>query len=186
MNARQKNWVSIIAASVLAGFLVLGLGVDLFGWMYSDSQPEKSVATTSATVVRVVDGDTLDVNVGTTTEAVRLIGIDAPEIRWPADDNNLSEPEEECFGFAARNFLARKIGTSSVTLAGDPTQPTVDEYDRQLAYVYTGDKFLNKTLIAEGYARELTVGEGYEYQKDFQTAENQARQDEVGLWSVCE
>ena len=48
-----------------------------------------------ATVTHVVDGDTIDVEIGGREERVRLIGIDSPELR----------PEVECFRVEARDYL---------------------------------------------------------------------------------
>ncbi|MEX2515093.1 MAG: thermonuclease family protein [Candidatus Paceibacterota bacterium] len=186
MNSQQKNLVSAIGALVVAAVLVLGMGLDLFGWMYTDADHanEEVVTTTSATatVWRITDGDTINIDVATGSDFVRLIGIDTPEIDWEAS----GRPEAACFGWEARDFLVGKLEGETVRLVGDPRQPSVDEYDRRLAYVYLDGELINQTLLEEGYARELTVGDGYEKQESFRAAEEAARQEGTGLWAVCE
>lgn len=188
MSSKQKNLISIIAALSIAAVLVLGMGLDLFGWVYSSSEPTQIEQpwNASTTVVRVIDGDTITVRMGTSTQSVRLIGIDAPEISWPNDENNLEEPEEECLAFAARDYLRQQVDEQTVSLMDDPRQPAYDQYDRLLSYVYVNGGLINQQLLEEGLARELTVGDGYEMQDNFRAAETAAREEGTGLWSVCE
>jgi micrococcal nuclease len=183
MNSQQKNLVSISAALVIAAVLVLGSGLDIFGWMYDDPvlDEDASVKISTTTVYRVIDGDTINVGSATSSEYVRLIGVDTPEIDWETSDS----PQAECYGWEAREFLVDELEGETVRLVGDQLQPTYDKYDRRLAYVYLGDELINQTLIKEGYAQELTVGTGYKFQDDFRSEEKIARRNDVGYWSAC-
>lgn len=187
MSSRQKNLISIIAALAVAALLVLGLGVDVFGWMYEPSESKPSQSSIGTTLVtHVIDGDTITADLGTSTQSVRLIGIDAPEITWPSDENDLEEPEGECLAFAARDYLRQQVDGQTVLLMRDHSQPKYDQYNRLLAYVYLDDEIINQKLLEEGLAPELTVDDDYEMQRNFQEAEATAREEGTGLWSVCE
>lgn len=185
MTVQSKNLVSAVAAIILAGVIVFGFDVDLFSWI-GDPQTLESPATTTAMVTSVIDGDTLEARVGTTTESVRLIGIDAPEIVWPSEENNLDDPQPECFGWEARTALEDLTLNKEVELRGDRRQPAYDDYGRRLAYVYVERELVNQKLLAEGLARELRVGRGYEEQKNFSRVEDEAQAAGLGLWAECE
>lgn len=145
-----------------------------------------AVATTTAEVVRVIDGDTVRVRIPDSaingiaagTHSVRLIGIDAPEIDWDTDT-------AECFGYEARSRLRSIIKDTSVVLQTDPSQPLFDEYDRVLGYLLADGESTGYRLLADGYVRELTVGAGYSKKRLYQQAERTARESGRGLWRAC-
>jgi micrococcal nuclease len=97
-----------------------------------------------ATVVRIVDGDTLEVADG---ERVRLIGIDTAELK-----------SAECYADEARRHLEQLLppGTA-VRLAYDAERH--DRYGRTLAYVYRLEDGLhaNLALARDGFAMQLTI-----------------------------
>lgn len=136
--------------------------------------PEASVAS----VLRVVDGDTVSIRIHDTEETVRLIGIDAPESVDP-------RRPVECFGVEAslrlKELLPEKI---DVYVASDSTQDTRDKYGRLLAYLYlpSGD-LVNMRMITEGYAHEYTYQTPYIHQEAFRRAEGAAKATYAGLWS---
>ena len=58
-----------------------------------------------------------------------------------------------------------------------------DRYDRALAYVWLRDgRFLNRLLVARGYAQALTVPPNVEYEELFVRAAGRARAADRGLW----
>ena len=128
-------------------------------------------------VVRVVDGDTIRVNVNGTEEIVRLIGIDTPELvdtRRPV----------ECFAQEASQKANELLADRMVRLETDPTQDTRDVFGRLLAYAYRDDGlFFNQHMIETGYAFEYTYRTPYQFQQEFKTAEQNARTNNLGLWS---
>ena len=115
------------------------------------------------------DGDTLWLSgIG----KVRLIGIDTPEVFGGA----------ECFGREASAFVARTapIGSEVRYRLGLDER---DRYGRALAYVWLRDgRFLNRLLVARGYAQPLTVPPNVEYQDVFVGAARTARAAGRGLW----
>lgn len=129
-------------------------------------------------VASVVDGDTINVRLGGETAAVRLIGINAPEIGYD------SESEAECFAEEARTFIHNRVATSSVLLRPDPSQGVHDIYGRLLAYVLLPDGTnINRILIRNGFANEYTYRAQYALRDAFAAAENAARADKLGIWS---
>lgn len=128
-------------------------------------------------VVKVIDGDTIDVMIADKVERLRLIGMDTPETVDP-------RKVVQCFGKEASDRAKSMLEGVSVRVASDVTQGDRDKYDRLLRYVYLQDGTnFNKNMISEGYAHEYTYVVPYEHQVDFRAAENDARESERGLWS---
>ena len=129
-------------------------------------------------VVKVVDGDTIDVSIDGKIERLRLIGIDTPETVDP-------RKPVQCFGKEASGKAKELLEGKKVRLESDDTQDNRDKYDRLLRYVYLEDGTLyNKTIIAEGYAHEYTYNLPYKYQSEFKQAQKDAEQAEKGLWAA--
>lgn len=129
-------------------------------------------------VIKVVDGDTIDVDIDGKTERLRLIGMDTPETVDP-------RKPVQCFGKEASNKAKEILDGKMVELESDNgTQGERDKYGRLLRFVYLEDgTFFNKTMITEGYAHEYTYQSiPYKYQAEFKEAEKQARENKKGLW----
>lgn len=127
-------------------------------------------------VIKVVDGDTLNVKIGDQTVKVRMLGIDTPETVDPRKD-------VQCFGIEASNKLKELVSGRSVTLETDPTQGIVDKYDRLLAYVYRDDSLaINEYLLENGYAHEYTYNIPYIKQDKYKKLATSARENKLGLW----
>lgn len=88
-----------------------------------------SVDTVKGThrVLRVVDGDTVDVDYHGTTR-VRVLGIDTPETVHP------NKPVE-CGGPQASRAAQKLLDDKKITLAFNPEGDRIDKYDRALAYI---------------------------------------------------
>jgi micrococcal nuclease len=144
--------------------------------------PAAGAVTLDATVVSVVDGDTIKVRARGELTTVRLIGIDTPETRHP------SKPVQ-CFGPAATKAAKRLLPPGrAVRLVTDPTQDTRDRYGRFLAYVFPKGKAgargsVNFALVASGAAKVYVYGGvPFEYAGTFRAAQGRARTAGVGLW----
>lgn len=128
-------------------------------------------------VVSVVDGDTIKVNMDGTTETLRLIGIDTPESVHP------TKPVE-CFGIEASNRAKELLNGKKVKLEKDPSQGERDKYGRLLVYVIMEDGVnFNKKMIKDGYAYEYTYNTPYKYQAEFKQAQVDAKNNKRGLWA---
>lgn len=127
-------------------------------------------------VVKVVDGDTIVIDMDGKSETIRLIGIDTPE-------TNDARTGVECFGKEATEKLKSVIG-DRVSIEKDTSQGERDKYRRLLTYIYTEEgTMLNKYMIAQGYAHEYTYNEPYKYQKEFKAAEADAKKSKRGFWA---
>lgn len=133
----------------------------------------------AATVVRVVDGDTVVVDVGGTEESVRLIGIDTPE-------SVARDRPNECFGAEASARLESLLPVGTAVRLTRDVEPR-DMYDRLLAYVQrrSDGLFVNAAQVADGYAEAKDYPPNTAYRDDFEAAERAARSAELGLWSAC-
>lgn len=155
---------------------VASAGSSVFSSTSSQASSSPS-ATTNATVVRVVDGDTIVVSIDGTEQKVRLIGIDTPETVDP-------RKTVQCFGKEASAHTHALLDGQTVRLEADPTQDSHDKYGRLLRYVYLSDgTFINKSLVRDGYAHEYTYRVPYTYQKEFKQAQVEARTEKRGLWA---
>ncbi len=130
--------------------------------------------TEKVLVTRVVDGDTIVVNLHGEDAKVRLIGIDTPEIHHP-------KRPVQCFGYEAKDFLEKLIDQKEVRLEKDVNDK--DVYGRYLRYVWLDDNFINETLVKEGYAFAKSYPPDIKYQEKFKEAEQYARTNQEGLWS---
>ena len=127
------------------------------------------------TVKQVDDGDTIVLENG---ERVRLMGIDAPEIKHSTKAG--AEMGREAAAFA------RKLAEGKqVRLEFDPSNPTINHTDsrkRTLAYVFLADgTFLNAELVKQGYAF-IIPGFVHKYREEFERLEREARENKRGLW----
>jgi micrococcal nuclease len=128
-------------------------------------------------VVKVVDGDTVTLEMQGVNEKVRLLGINTPETVDP-------RRPVQCFGKEASARAKELMSGKIVRLEYDDSQGTRDAYNRILAYVYLEDGVMvNRQLIAEGYAYEYTYMTPYAYQKEFRELQNLARTSKRGLWA---
>jgi len=127
-------------------------------------------------VVKVIDGDTIKVDVGGEIETVRLIGIDTPEIA------NYYNPREDYFGPEAARYAKQILENQSVYLIPDPMQSNRDKYNRLLRYVFLEDgTLINAKLIKEGFAFNY-IYEPFQLMKQFDYLEKRAKENQLGLW----
>lgn len=140
---------------------------------------QKHTGTVIAPVVRVVDGDTIVVNMNGTNETVRLIGIDTPETKKPGTP-------VQPFGPEATEHMRALVAESgnTVRLTFDSSQGERDRYQRLLAYVASpaGNDFGEAQLRA-GLAKEYTFRTAYAKQSTYKAAETQAKNAHIGIWS---
>lgn len=123
---------------------------------------------TDATVIRVVDGDTIEVDIGGMAFEVRYIGIDSPEASDP-------------LGAEATEVNRSLVEHNTVQLVKDTSE--LDDSDRLLRYVYVGELFVNAEIVRLGYARAVSYPPNVTHDDLLAQMELEARQAGVGLWA---
>ena len=146
----------------------------LGGWRLGQA---RHAATAEWTVVRVVDGDTIEVARGSSdTDTVRLLGINTPETHHPTNP-------VEFFGPEAAAFTEEHLAGRSVQLEGDIEGR--DRYGRRLAYVVVDGERFNDELLRRGYARLLVIEPNHAHARTMLREELDAKRAGRGLWSEC-
>jgi micrococcal nuclease len=154
----------------------------------------RPAATLQGTVVRAIDGDTLEVRIDGRdgTEDVRLIGVDTPETVKPGTP-------VQCFGPRASAFEHRVAEGRRVRLLTG-AEPR-DVYGRLLAYAYLlpappelsdnpkrsahRERFLNAELVRSGLARTLAIPPNTRFAERFAALQRGAARVGRGLWGAC-
>jgi micrococcal nuclease len=193
----QKRLLSLL--SVL--FLLGAFGVWQADWSYL--QPSKkqeradlvqattTVATatttqiakiqTNAEVVRVVDGDTLDVKLDSEPDKeykVRLLGVNTPETVDP-------RRPVQCFGKEASDFTKHALNGKRIRLEADSQADERDKYGRLLRNLYLEDGTdFNAKLVAEGYAYAyISFPQDPQRKVELRKLEKSAKEAKLGLWN---
>ncbi|WP_419931246.1 thermonuclease family protein [Candidatus Poriferisodalis sp.] len=133
----------------------------------------------NAVVLAVIDGDTMEVDLGGRQATVRFIGIDTPEKTGgylPA----------ECGGDAATRRTAELLPPGTEVLLQRDVE-LYDRYDRLLAYVYRAADglFVNRYLVLDGYAGTMHFEPNAEHRAVLDDAEADARGARRGIWADC-
>lgn len=130
-------------------------------------------------VKKVVDGDTIWVSGKNNGpyEKIRLIGIDAHEVR------NTNRKKAGFYGKEATAYLKKQVLGKRVRLEYDIRR--YDQYRRTLAYIHLENgRFINADLVRNGYAVVMTVSPNVKYADKFILYQQQARNKKQGLWGV--
>ena len=152
----RTKYLSVILASLLL--------ISAIGCAAPAQAPE-----TQATVTRVIDGDTIEVDISGTSYRVRYIGVDTPEFGKPGSDE-------------ATEANRQLVEGENVRLEKDVSE--TDKYKRLLRYVYVGDTFVNAELVKYGLARAKAYEPDVKYQGYFEELEAKAREAGLGIWAV--
>jgi micrococcal nuclease len=130
------------------------------------------------TVVKVVDGDTLDVNLPDgkyKTTRIRLIGVDTPETKK-------SNTPVMYYGPQAYEFTHTHTLGKQVVVLLDTVTKSRDRYNRLLSYIKLPDgTILNELLISEGYGYAYTPYK-HSFSNKYNQLQKQAKAAKRGLW----
>lgn len=165
--------VSKKLSSLIAGAVVLA-ALAIAGALTPATIPDSAPQDGTYAVVRVVDGDTIEVMVQGSKRKVRYIGINTPETVDP-------RRPVQCYGREASERNKELVEGKQVRLVRDVSE--TDKYARLLRYVYVGDTFVNLELVRQGYALASTYPPDIAYAAEFAAAEREAREEKLGLWS---
>lgn len=130
-------------------------------------------------IVKVIDGDTVDISIDGHTERVRLIGVDTPETKKP-------NTPIQCFGPEASAFTTAYLPPNTPVIVLRDAEAR-DPYGRLLGYVYrfTDNGFINHELIMQGFARPLSITPNTAFAQEFAKLAADANRAGIGLWSAC-
>ncbi len=123
--------------------------------------------TTKARVIKVTDGDTIEVRISGDIYRVRYIGIDTPERGEQGYYEAIDANDELVSG---RTVLLEKDISNT------------DRYGRLLRYVWVDDHMVNAILVATGYALSAKYPPDIYYADDFFLLEQYAERNVLGLW----
>lgn len=162
--------LAVIALLAGAGWLWPQLPFEAAAQDVDGSAPD-SILVMDGRVTRVIDGDTVDVQLDSGPQRIRLYGIDTPEARAPG-------------GREATQALKRLLASAAVEVQPVSDEP-YDQYDRLIAVLYVGRLNVNEQMVTDGHAwayrRYLGQLDGDEHFCEIEAA---ARKTHRGLWSL--
>ena len=167
------------AVAALVGVLAVAVFAYRHGTGEGEADGDGSGAAGNGSVVKVIDGDTLVVRLGSGDEHLRLIGIDTPE-------SVATDRPNECYGKEASARLAELLPPGTEVRVERDVEPR-DRYDRLLGYLYrVGDGlFVNQDMVAKGFAIAKAFPPNTMFEPPLEAAEAEARNATAGLWSAC-
>jgi len=118
-------------------------------------------------LVRAIDGDSMDVLIDGTVREVRLIGINAPE-------------SDECFGAESRDTLIATIRGRDMILTPGPDD--ADRYGRLLRYATVEGDGVNERMLATGSA--ITLQTNHPLADEYVDLGAAASKKRLGLWAA--
>jgi endonuclease YncB( thermonuclease family) len=151
----------MIRKSFLKLFLILLLAV-----LYVASTNTSKAQTYEGKVIKVTDGDSINILYEGKPLRIRLAEIDAPERNQP-------------FGRKSREALADIVAGAIVLIE----QVDIDRWDRVVGQVYLGNLWVNGAMVRGGFAyvypKYATTDRLYDY-------EAEAQKSNAGIWKLPE
>jgi len=148
---------------------------------------DNSYELVNASIEKIVDGDTLKVEINNKSYKVRLIGIDSPESVNPDVAKNTPE------GKKASNYVKTKLKIGQVVYLQSDKSDT-DKYGRLLRYVWLKkpkdandpeeieSSMLNAIIIKAGYAKAVQYKPDIRNKDIFSNLEEAAKKEKKGIW----
>jgi micrococcal nuclease len=133
---------------------------------------------TTALVLKVVDGDTIDIVDDVRGRLrIRLLGIDTPETKKPGCTVG-------CWGPEATEFAKSTMLGQRVAMVTDPTQDVHDRYGRTLAYLDKADGWDYSVEAARAGAAHSYIYHNHPAARadEIAAAEREAKTAGRGLW----
>lgn len=164
-------------ATISLGLVMLYAGKSTITFATNNSATNTNGVTHR--VVKVVDGDTAEIDINGQIKKVRFIGMDTPEVYDP-------RKPVQCYGREASAKGHELLEGKMVGIEYDQVVGESDKYGRSLAYIILpSGEIYNQKMIAEGYAHEYTYqDQAYKYQSKFKQAEVSAKSLGLGFWGA--
>ena len=139
------------------------------------SHNNSSIIPANVKIARVVSGQSLEV-LGMEAQPnlisqVRLIGLDAPDIRqlpWGED---------------AKQLVETLIGGANQAVNLEFDLEAKDKFNRTLAYVWKDKLLLNEEVVKQGYALFVARSPNHKYDQRLERAQQWARIMGKGIWN---
>lgn len=161
---------------ILVGGALLGLATVTSVALVATGLPalDRGDGLDRATVLRVVDGDTVQVDLAGAKKTVRLLNVDAPETKHP-------DRPVGCLGPEASKFLTRLLppGTG-VELEYDGAR--LDRYSRTLAGVWLKDELVNAEVARAGLGSPVQYNGQVKFLAAVEEAAEEARERKRGAF----
>ncbi|MEM9790585.1 MAG: thermonuclease family protein [Planctomycetota bacterium] len=175
--SRRRRVLTVV---IVAACLAMLIAADRGGWLLVPADDRATYHLATASVVGVLDGDTIDIDLPDgdhATTRVRLWGVDTPEV-GKAELGTEDEP-----GAAEAEAATRRWAVGREVVLELEPHSTRGHYGRLLAYVRLpeGD-LLNERLLLEGLAR-ADGRFAHHREERFALLEEQARKRGLGLWA---
>lgn len=138
-----------------------------------------------ASVERVVDGDTMKLNLKNSNEVItlRLLLVDTPESVKPGMD-------PQAYAIEASNFAKEVLQVNDTVYIEYDSGSKTDRYGRHLGYLWYYSKennswqMFNKTIIEKGFARVGYIYSQKKYLDTLNEAQDKAKNSKLNIWSV--
>ncbi len=184
----MKNLKKIIYVIVIIAFILV---FSIFSKEYLNNKSNtyennENIATQSieleeAVVTKVIDGDTIWVDINGDRKKVRFIGVNCPEYTTKIEE----------YGKEATEYTTDKLEGKTIYLQKDTTN--TDSYDRLLRYVWLDDitevtdesideYLFNAMLVKEGLAESNYYKPNIKLQNYLEEYEKQAKEERKGMW----
>jgi endonuclease YncB( thermonuclease family) len=148
----------LIFLLIFNSFLLAGI------FLSNEEKVEETITKEYANVTNIVDGDTIDIQIGNITQRVRLLGINTPE-------------KKERLYEESRNFTSQLQNQEIILIK---LKEDKDQYGRLLRYVEYNSLF-NKKILENGLATLYYYKEDI-YYEEMKKAEENARIKKIGIW----
>lgn len=176
VRGQRRRWISIVLSILVAAVIIFA---DRQGWLIQKTADWARYDGKTCAVVRVIDGDTLDVDIAdidASATRIRFWGIDTPETA-KSREGKQADP----FADAAHARTRELCEGNTIKLKLDSHQDR-DRYGRLLAYIILPDgSMLNEVLLMEGLAR-YEDRFPHQHIERFELLERQARFERRGMW----
>ena len=129
--------------------------------------------------IRIVDGDTFDALLGDgsggyTQKRIRLLGVNAPELK-------AKDEVEKYYATQAKFFLSSLVVNKKIELEFDSKSKKIDRYGRVLAHVNVAGSSTEKQLLTAGFAKVLDLD--FSQRKEFLSLQQAAQSQTRGMWA---
>ena len=169
-NNKLKRKIKLLTISIPVLLIIAGLSIFFLILLPIHTDPQYQV-------VRIIDGDTVEIKYKGKFTSVQLFGVNAPE----TDSHPNKSPEP--LGEEASKYLQDLLLDESIYLRFD--EHRFDQYERIWGYVYrvSDGIFVNLEVIREGFAK-VDLRYPFKYKDLFTDYESRAKKDKKGLWGI--